>query len=103
MKVYSTQPLERVAYFGYAGGDPADVYLRDNIEEADIELAEGGTQKQYVADEVHFKTDLAKEDVEANFDDLWVKAEYEQRPLNQRISDLEALMDDTISLILGGE
>ena len=53
MKVYSTQPLERVAYFGYEGGTAADVYLRDNIEETDIELTDGDTQKQYVADEVH--------------------------------------------------
>ena len=63
MKVYSTQPLERVAYFGHEGGTAADVYLRDNIEETDIELTDGDTQKQYVADEVHLKTMLTKEDI----------------------------------------
>ena len=46
---------------------------------------------------------LTKEDIEANFDELWVKAEYAQRPLEQRVTDLEALMDETISLVLGGE
>lgn len=103
MRVHSSYPLERIEYRSFEGDQLADVWLHDNIEEVESQTEEGATYKEWVADEVHFKTALTKSEIEENFDSLWVKAEYEQRPLEQRITDLEALMDETISLVLGGE
>ena len=106
MKTYSTSPLERVAYFGYNDGSPADVYLRDNIEEIDVPAEGDDTDanlKQWIADEVHVKTYLPKDEIEENFDALWVQAETNLKPLEQRVAEAEATLDEIITVILGGE
>ena len=106
MKTYSTSPLERIAYFGYGDGSLADVYLRDQIEEIEVPYEgeeEGATTKQWVAEEVHVKTTLPKEKIEENFDALWVQAETNLKPLEQRVAEAEATLDEIITVILGGE
>lgn len=97
----SVEPLESVAYFSHGANKPAEVYLRENIEKVDVETPDGKkTQTQYVADEVAFKTMLSKEEVEENFDALWVKAETEAKPLADRIDEIEDLLGIVIDEML---
>lgn len=96
-RTYSTQPLERVAYYPQGDGT-AVALLRDNVAE---EVTEDGTV--WAADEVQVGTTLSLAEVEERFDELWVRGVTESRPLEERVGELEALLDAAIEVILGGE
>lgn len=98
MKVCSDQPLDRIFYVGYDDGT-ADVYLRDNIQSVEVK-SEESTYEQWVADEVHIKTTLAYEEIEPNFDSLWVRAETAAKTLEQRTDENTAAIDEIINYIL---
>ena len=101
MKTQSSYPLERIVYMAYPDR-PADVRLRENITQIEAE-AEEGDCTMWEADEVHLTTDLAEDEVEKRFDELWVQAEAEAKSVVQRIAELESALDDVTALVLGEE
>lgn len=70
-KVTATEPLEKLVYSVRPDGI-ADVWLRKNMEEQDMESdKKGNMQKQYTADEVYFiieSTCLSGDEIESDFD-----------------------------------
>lgn len=100
MKTYSSEPLERFAYYPQGDGT-AIVLLRDNIEQDAHDESDGSTVTFWQADEVVVRTDLPLEAIDDEFDVLWVRAEAEAKPLAQRVRELEELLDATIAVVLG--
>lgn len=98
-KTFSTNPIERVTYFDHFPR-PAEVYLHENIEQVEIVHSDGETETQWTADEVYIKTHLSKQEVEENFDAIWVKAETEAKTQGERIEELETLVGDLIDVVL---
>ena len=98
-KVYATEPLERVWYRARKG-KKSEVYLRENIHKVEIETPEGETCTQYAADEVFLLTSLTKEQVEEQFDELWVQAETANKSDKERIAELEDLVGALIDTVL---
>lgn len=98
-RVYSMSPLERIAYFAH-GSTPADVYLRENIEAVTEQSIFGGEVTYWQADEVQLQTLNSLEEVEENFDELWVTAERASRSLEERVTELEDQLGAAIDVLL---
>lgn len=101
---YDEKPLSRVLYFDHGPSRPADAYLRDNVEQ--VPPREGDPNPGpplWRADEVHVKTWLSAEEVEAAFDRLWVEAEAASRPVEERLAELEQTMGALVTVALGEE
>ncbi|WP_165170723.1 hypothetical protein [Adlercreutzia sp. ZJ242] len=101
-RTYSSEPLERFTYHPQCDGT-AVVYLHENIEKNVADAPEGEDREFWTADEAMTRTTLPFEDVEANFDALWVKAEKEATPFEERLSSVEELIDATMAVVLGEE
>lgn len=99
-KVFSTGQLERVLYIPHEHRK-AEVYLRENIENCVYDKPDGESMEGQEADEVYFLTNLSKEEVEANFDNLWVKCETGEKTLKERVDELEDLLGMVIDETLG--
>lgn len=99
----SSVPLERIDYYPLNDGT-ALVILRENIEEDYRDNADGTSDAFWRADEVKVVTTLPEDEIEANFDSLWVEGETASKTLEQRLAEIEALLGATIDTILeGGE
>lgn len=77
--------------------------LHSNIRQETTVMpgAEGEAEEvtQWVCDEVTLVADYTKSYVEENFDDVWVQAQSADTPLNERVSDLETMVDELSGLI----
>lgn len=100
-RVHSSEPLRRFTYNWLDDGS-AVVYLRDNIEEVTVE-SEEGTYKEWIADEVVVETTLCVDEIEENFDVLWVQGENRDRGIEARLATVEELLDATMAVVLEGE
>ena len=91
---YCKQP-EAVTYMPLPEGG-ADVWLTKNA----VQIADGEDAGMWEADEVYFRTMMAKEDVEANFDTLFGRDELltDSEAVETRIADLE----EALGMILEG-
>lgn len=98
-KTYDTKPLERIVYYPQEDGT-AIVELRDNIEQIETD-GDDGSSMTWQADEVIVTTDLPEDLIEESFDSLWVRAETDEKPLAQRVKELEEMLDATIAVVLG--
>ena len=101
---YSYEPLERVLYFDHGPARPADAYLRESVEQ--VPPREGDPNPGpplWRADEVHVKTWLSEQEVEAAFDELWVEAVAASRPVEERLAELEQTMGALVTVALGKE
>lgn len=99
MKVYYDSKPDAVLYQPLPDGT-ANVYLRKNIEQAERSMFnEGEEEKQTVwtADEKNIQTELSKDDVEANFDQLFLTADFSEPTLEERVSVLESAMAEVTS------
>lgn len=85
---YCKQP-EAVTYMPLPGGG-ADVWLTRNA----VRIADGEDEGMWEAEEVYFRTTMAKEDVEANFDTLFGRDELltDSKDVEARVSELEEAM-----------
>ena len=102
-KTYSAVEPPRISYHPQHDGT-AVVLLHENIEKDYYDHPDGTSDEFWTADEVCVVTDLAESEIEANFDALWVNGETSGKTLEERVSELEALLGDTIDTILeGGE
>lgn len=109
-KTHSYDPIKSVVYCPRRDGS-ADVWLRENIESEEIysdvgvEDAEGtkahpGAITVYSADEVHFKTRHTREYIEEHFDEMWVAAAKAEKPLENRVAELEDQLGAAIDVLL---
>lgn len=92
MKVYYDTEPEKILYQPLPNGT-ANVYLRKNITQAERStFNQDKEEKQAVwtADEKNIQTELSKEDIEANFDQLFVTADFPAPTLEERVAVLEA-------------
>ena len=83
MKVYYDSKPDAILYQLLPDGT-ANVYLRKNIEQAERSTFNKGqeeTQTVWTADEKNIQTELSKEDVEANFDQLFLTADFPEPAL----------------------
>lgn len=69
MKTESNVKLDKILYMPLPDG-LADVWLRENIEEVEVDTGEG-KQTVWTADEVYFRTAKSQEEIEANFDEIF--------------------------------
>lgn len=99
--VMSAEELTRFTYSPLTNGE-AIVYLRENIEQVTDETEEG-TATYWQADEIQVITDLKEDEIEDNFDTLWVRGETDAKPVKQRLNELEEWASDLTSVILGIE
>lgn len=81
----------------------AVVILRENIQKGWHDNEDGATAEFWAADEVQAITDLPESEIEANFDALWVRGETESKTVEERIAELEELLDATMAVALGEE
>lgn len=98
-KTYSSEQLESYTY-NPLGNGTAVVLLRDNIEFVEGSDGEEGT---WQADEVQLVTDLEEDKIADNFNQLWVAGETDEKPVKQRLSELEEVSDAMMAIILGEE
>lgn len=94
MKVYYDTKPEAILYQPLPNGT-ANVYLRKNITQAERStFNEDKDEKQTVwtADEKNIQTELSKEDVETNFDQLFLTADFPVPALEDRVAVLEAAL-----------
>lgn len=96
MKVYYDSEPSKVLYQPLPDGK-ANVYLRSNICQADRsdfnqDSKNGETQKIWTADEKQFCTSLTKDEVSANFDQLFMTADIPSPTLEERVAVLEAAL-----------
>lgn len=99
--VYSIDPLERISFYPIQD-EKNIVFLRDNIHPATFGPSQTPVSG-WQADEVMLRTDLTKEEIEADFDNIWVKAEVASQPLEKRVEYLEELLSSTLDVLLEGE
>lgn len=92
MKVYYDTKPERILYQPLPDGT-ANVYLRKNITQEDKEEK----QSVWTADEKNIKTELSKDDVEANFDQLFLTADFPAPTLEERVAVLESAIAEVTS------
>lgn len=71
-------------------GNVSDVWLRRDIEEVDVELPEGGSQHMWEAEEVSLTLPgtPTPEEIEDDFDALWLRAEEEALTDAERLADV---------------
>lgn len=99
MKVYYDSQPEKILYQQLPDGT-ANVYLRKNITQAERStFNEDKEEKQSVwtADEKNIKTELSKDDVEANFDQLFLTADFPAPTLEERVAVLESAIAEVAS------
>lgn len=99
MKVYYDTEPEKILYQPLPDGT-ANVYLRKNITPAERStFNEDKEEKQSVwtADEKNIKTELSKDDVEANFDQLFLTADFPAPTLEERVAVLESAIAEVTS------
>lgn len=105
MKVYYDSKPDAISYQPLPDGT-ANVYLRKNItQEEQSMLNEGKEEKMTVwtADEKNIQTELSKEDVEANFDQLFLTADFPEPALEKRVAVLEnAIAEMTSEVVSNG-
>ena len=92
MKVYYDTEPEKILYQPLPDGT-ANVYLRRNITQAERSVFNQDKEEKqtvWTADEKNLKTELSKEDVEANFDQLFLTADFPAPTLEERVAVLEA-------------
>lgn len=96
MKVYYDTKPEAVLYQLLPEGN-ANVYLRKNIEQAERSAFNENKEEKmtvWTADEKQLSTTLTKEEVEANFESLYLAADIPAPTLEERVDALEqALME----------
>ncbi|MGF0020226.1 hypothetical protein [Acidaminococcus fermentans] len=99
MKVYYDTEPEKILYQPLPDGT-ANVYLRKNITQAERStFNEDKEEKQSVwtADEKNIKTELSKDDVEVNFDQLFLTADFPVPTLEDRVAVLESAIAEVTS------
>lgn len=99
MKVYYDTEPEKILYQPLPDGT-ANVYLRKNIAQAERStFNQGGeeTQTVWTADEKNIQTELSKEDVEANFEQLFLTADFPEPTLEERVAVLESAIAEVTS------
>ncbi len=101
-KTYSSELLERFAYHPLPDGT-AIVYLRENIEKDVVDNIDGDGCEFWTADEVMVKTSLPPEKIEENFDALWARAETDGKSVEERLANVEEMLDATMAVVLGTE
>ena len=101
-KTFSSEPLERFTYHPQNDGT-AIVYLRDNIEQDVADSPEGEGTPFWSADEVHTVTTLGYDEIADNFDQLWVRAETEEKSVEQRLAEVEEITGTLVAMALGEE
>jgi hypothetical protein len=96
---YKPVPHKKVDYYLLPNGY-ADVFLHRNEK---METNEEG-DVQYVAEEVYFQVDqsVTKEQIELNFEYMWVDAEKEHVVEPTEKERIKALEDAIVFLTLGG-
>lgn len=99
MKVYYDTEPEKILYQPLPDGT-ANVYLRKNIAQAERStFNQDQEEKQIVwtADEKNIQTELSKDDVEANFDQLFLTADFSEPTLEERVAVLESAIAEVTS------
>ncbi len=99
MKVYYDSQPEKILYQPLPDGT-ANVYLRKNIAQAERStFNQDKEEKQTVwtADEKNIQTELSKENVEANFDQLFLTADFPKPALEERVAVLESAIAEVTS------
>ncbi len=99
MKVYYDSQPEKILYQPLPDGT-ANVYLRKNIAQAERStFNQDKEEKQTVwtADEKNIQTTLSKDDVEANFDQLFLTADFPVPTLEERMAVLESAIAEVTS------
>lgn len=99
MKVYYDTEPEKILYQPLPDGT-ANVYLRKNIAQAERStFNQDQEEKQIVwtADEKNIQTELSKDDVEANFDQLFLTADFSEPTLEERVTVLESVIAEVTS------
>lgn len=99
MKVYYDTEPEKILYQPLPDGT-ANVYLRKNITQAERSIFNQGgeeTQTVWTADEKNIQTELSKDDVEANFDQLFLTADFPGPTLEERVAVLESAIAEVTS------
>lgn len=99
MKVYYDTEPEKILYQPLPDGT-ANVYLRKNIAQAERSIFnQDQEEKQIVwtADEKNIQTELSKDDVEANFDQLFLTADFSDPTLEERVAVLESAIAEVTS------
>lgn len=98
MKVYYDTEPEKILYQPLPDGK-ANVYLRKNITQAERSVFNQDKEEKqtvWTADEKSIQTELSKEDVETNFDQLFLTADFPAPTLEERVAALEtAVMEVT--------
>lgn len=92
MKVYYDSKPDAILYQPLPDGT-ANVYLRKNIEQAERSTFNEDKEEKmtvWTADEKNIQTELSKEDVEANFDQLFLTADFPVPTLEERVAVLES-------------
>lgn len=105
MKVYYDSKPDAILYQPLPDGT-ANVYLRKNIAQAERStFNQGGeeTQTVWTADEKNIQTELSKEDAEANFEQLFLTADFPEPALEERVAVLEnAIAEMTSEVVSNG-
>lgn len=99
MKVYYDSKPEAILYQPLPNCT-ANVYLRKNITQAERSTFNEDTEEKqavWTADEKNIQTELSKEDVEANFDQLFMTADFPAPTLEERVAVLEAAVTEVAS------
>lgn len=99
MKVYYDTEPAKILYQPLPDGT-ANVYLRKNIAQAERStFNQDKEEKQTVwtADEKNIQTTLSKDDVEANFDQLFLTADFPSPTLEERVAVLESAIAEVTS------
>ena len=82
------------------------MYLRKNIEQAErstFNQDQEEKQTVWTADEKNIQTELSKEDVEANFEQLFLTAYFPEPALEERVAVLEnAIAEMTSEVVSNG-
>ena len=99
-RTQSSTPLDKVAVEIDPSGMLSHVWLRTNIEKK-IVAENDVSYTMYEADEVYITIPgvCTVESVESMFETLWTQAENSNASINDRVSALEAKIDDTIQSI----
>lgn len=99
MKVYYDSKPDAILYQPLPDGT-ANVYLRKNIEQAERSMLNEDKEKKmtvWTADEKNIQTELSKEDVEANFEQLFLTADFPEPALEERMAVLEDAITEMAS------
>lgn len=99
MKVYYDSKPDAILYQPLPDGT-ANVYLRKNITQAErstFNQDQEEKQTVWTADEKNIQTELSKEDVEANFDQLFLTADFPAPTLEERMAVLESAIAEVTS------